>query len=207
MDRSSWCGLLGTLALCGCATLPSTKETPAPSATITEALETLFEGVNDPVSFTGFNTQEEAQAWLNYMSQRLQEKIAYKKLREEFLLSVHYEATRAGVNPGLVLALIQIASNFERDAVSKQGARGYMQVNPRWVKLIGSDKQDLFHTRTNLRYGCIILGHYLQIQSGDLRRALMSYGAEIYPDSMKDRAEFPNLVVSAWEKNWNYSKQ
>ncbi len=111
---------------------------------------------------------------------------------------MHYEAKRAGLDPQLVLGLIQVESNFRKYAVSRAGARGYMQVMPFWIKLIGSRGHNLFHLRTNLRYGCVILRHYLDIESGDLFRALGRYNGSL------GKAEYPTMVVRAWHNNWQY---
>ena len=105
--------------------------------------------------------------------------------REEFLITVHYEAKRAGLDPQLVLGLIQVESNFRKYAVSSAGARGYMQVMPFWIKLIGNNEHNLFNLRTNLRYGCVILRHYLDIEKGDLYRALGRYNGSL------GRPEYP----------------
>ena len=91
-----------------------------------------------------------------------------RAIAREFLATVHYEATRAGLDPQLVLGVIHHESGFKKYAVSIAGARGYMQVMPFWTKLIGSAEHNLFHLRTNLRYGCVILRHYLDIENGDL---------------------------------------
>jgi len=119
-----------------------------------------------------FDTPEQGQAWLNEMSQRLARRIKDKTYREDFLKSVHYEATRAGLDPQLVLGLIQVESAFKKYAVSSVGARGYMQVMPFWVKAIGTNDHNLFDMRLNLRYGCTILRHYLDIEHGSYFRAL-----------------------------------
>ncbi len=99
--------------------------------------------------------------------------------RIEFLKTVHYEATRAGLDPQLVLGLIQVESGFRKYAVSSAGARGYMQVMPFWLRLIGRRTNNLFHLRTNLRFGCTILRHYLDIEQGDLYRALGRYNGSL----------------------------
>lgn len=119
--------------------------------------------------------------------------------RIEFLRAVHYEATRAGLDPQLVLGLIQVESGFKKYAVSPAGARGYMQVMPFWVQLIGSRSDNLFHLRMNLRYGCTILKHYLEIEKGDLFRALGRYNGSL------GRAEYPGAVRAAWERQWHHS--
>lgn len=143
-----------------------------------------------------FSSQREADLWLNDMSQRLQRRIPDAAYRMDFLKSVHYEATRAGLDPHLVLGLIQVESGFKKYAVSQVGARGYMQVMPFWVKSIGNREDNLFHLRTNLRYGCTILRHYLDIEKGDLYRALGRYNGSL------GKPEYPNMVKAAWQRNW-----
>lgn len=143
-------------------------------------------------------SQEEGEAWLQVMSNRLQKRIPDIRMREDFLRTVHYEASRAGLDPQLVLALIHVESAFNKYAVSSVGARGYMQVMPFWVKAIGVNDHNLFHMRLNLRYGCTILRHYLDIEKGDLYRALGRYNGSL------GRPEYPNLVVNAWRKSWTY---
>lgn len=147
-----------------------------------------------------FATQQEAQAWLSEMSQRLENRIPDRAYRIDFLSTVHYEATRAGLDPHLVLGLIEVESGFRKYAVSNVGARGYMQVMPFWVKSIGGHEDghedNLFHLRTNLRYGCTILRHYLDLDNGNLYRALGRYNGSV------GKPEYPNLVKAAWKKHW-----
>lgn len=141
----------------------------------------------------------EAQAWLSEMSRRLAKRIPDEAERLEFLQTLYYEATRAGLDPELMLGLIQVESAFKKYAVSSVGARGYTQVMPFWVKVIGTPEHNLFHLRTNLRYGALILRHYIDIEKGDLFRALGRYNGSL------GRAEYPTLVVNAWQKNWRYT--
>jgi soluble lytic murein transglycosylase-like protein len=141
---------------------------------------------------SSFRDPIEAVDWLSEMSRRLQKRISNRDSRHQFLRAVHYEATRAGLDPPLVLGLIQVESGFRKYAVSSAGARGLMQVMPFWIKLIGSKDDNLFHLRTNLRYGCTILRHYLDIERGDLFRALGRYNGSL------GRAEYPNRVLRAW---------
>ena len=148
-----------------------------------------------------FASETEGQAWMSDMSQRLAKRLPDATYRQEFLRSVHYEATRAGLDPQLVLGLIQVESAFKKYAVSSVGARGYMQVMPFWVKSIGNSDHNLFHLRLNLRYGCTILRHYLDIERGDLYRALGRYNGSL------GKPQYPNLVVGAWRKNWEYATQ
>ena len=145
-----------------------------------------------------FQNIQEKIAWLTEMSHRLEKRIPDRQGRLEFLKTVYYEAQRAGLEPQLVLGLIQVESGFHKYAVSSSGARGYMQVMPFWVKLIGNGENNLFHLRTNLRYGCTILRHYLDIENGDLFRALGRYNGSL------GQPEYPNMVRGAWEKQWNW---
>jgi len=144
-----------------------------------------------------FATWRQKVDWLSSMSERLPRKWKPDYLqRIEFLKSVRYEAQRAGLDPELVLGLIEVESYFRRYAVSHAGARGYMQVMPFWSDLIGdSDRSKLFDLRTNLRYGCTILRHYLDAERGDLFRALGRYNGSL------GRPEYPNAVLAAW-KRW-----
>lgn len=144
-----------------------------------------------------FSSQQEAQLWLDEMSQRLAKRIPDANYRFDLLSTVHYEAMRAGLDPHLVLSLIEVESGFRKYAVSKVGARGYMQVMPFWTKAIGTSDQNLFHLRTNLRYGCTILRYYLDKEKGDLYRALGRYNGSL------GKPEYPNMVKSAWNKHWN----
>ena len=154
-------------------------------------------GVSDQAApKLAFATQYEADVWLNEMSRRLQKKLPDAAYRMDFLKTVHYEATRAGLEPELVLGLIEVESGFKKYAVSKEGARGYMQVMPFWVKEIGTKEQNLFHLRTNLRYGCTILRHYLDIEKGNLYRTLGRYNGSL------GKPNYPNLVRAAWRNHW-----
>jgi len=145
-----------------------------------------------------FKSETEAYRWLATMSQRLEKRIPDKEFRLDFLKTVHYEATRAGLDPQLVLGLIQVESGFKKYAVSSVGARGFMQVMPFWVRSIGAPDQNLFHLRVNLRYGCTILRHYLDIEHGDLYRALGRYNGSL------GQPQYPNMVVGAWKRQWTY---
>jgi soluble lytic murein transglycosylase-like protein len=143
-----------------------------------------------------FATQYEADFWLNEMSRRLEKTLPDAEYRMNFLKTVHYEATRAGLDPQLVLGLIEVESGFKKYAVSRVGARGYMQVMPFWVKELGTKGQDLFHLRVNLRYGCTILRYYLDIEKGNLFRALGRYNGTL------GKPGYPNLVRAAWRNHW-----
>jgi len=151
-----------------------------------------------PASRHAFSNPMEAVSWLTEMAQRIEKRVPYLRSRLDLLRTVHYEASRAGLDPQLVLAVIQVESNFRKFAVSSAGARGYMQVMPFWVGLIGKKGDNLFNLRTNLRYGCVILRHYLDIEGGNLSRALGRYNGSL------GKPEYPNLVLRAMRASWRY---
>lgn len=136
--------------------------------------------------------------WFNAMVPRLARRIPDTQERIDLLKTVYYEAQRAGLDPQLVLGLIQVESGFRKYAISKAGARGLMQVMPFWVKQIGTPDQNLFHLRTNLRYGCTILRYYLDMEHGDLFRALGRYNGSL------GQATYPNAVRAAWNQ-WKFA--
>lgn len=135
-----------------------------------------------------FRDRFEAEVWLMDMAQRLQKKIKKDHLRIELLKQVHYEANRVKLPPELILAVIHVESNFDAYAISSVGARGLMQVMPFWMKEIGRPNDDLFDMRTNLRYGSTILRYYLDMEKGNLSRALGRYNGSLksykYSDSV-----------------------
>ncbi|QTQ37694.1 lytic transglycosylase domain-containing protein [Aromatoleum petrolei] len=187
--------LTATLAVSGAASAGNQLYEPM-AASVRAALHAAVSDAGAPELMIA-DAGERAR-WLGEMSQRLEKRIPDRSYREDLLTSVHYEATRAGLDPQLVLGLIQVESGFRKYAVSSSGARGYMQVMPFWVKLIGGAEDNLFHLRTNLRYGCTILRHYLDIEKGDLYRALGRYNGSL------GRPEYPNMVRAAWERHWSY---
>lgn len=137
--------------------------------------------------------------WLGEMSARLRKRKAENVMRVEFLETLWYESTRAGLEPALVLGIVQVESAFRKYAISSVGARGYMQVMPFWSRLIGDGNVGrLFHMQTNLRFGCVIMRHYLDRERGDLFLALGRYNGS------RGRAEYPNLVFNA-RRNWQYT--
>lgn len=149
-------------------------------------------------STSAFRSKMDEVNWLSAMSQRLDTRISDHKTRIALLKSVHYEASRAGLDPQLVLGLIQVESGFKKYAVSKAGARGFMQVMPFWVRLIGTKGDDLFDMRRNIRYGCTILRHYLDLEKGDLYRALGRYNGSL------GKPQYPRAVEAAWKRRWHY---
>ncbi len=145
-----------------------------------------------------FRNAEHAHRWLHEMSNRLAKRVADRAARVQLLKTVHYEATRAGLDPQLVLAVIEVESGFRKYAVSRAGARGYMQVMPFWTEQIGRSGDNLFHAWTNLRYGCVILRHYLDLERGDHYRALGRYNGSLGVLVYSDR------VMTAWKERWYY---
>ena len=145
-----------------------------------------------------FRSPSDGQRWLAEMDSRLEKRIPDRQQRLELLRTVQYEATRARLDPQLVLGVIEVESAFRKYAVSRAGARGYMQVMPFWVKLIGQPNHNLFHLRTNVAYGCAILRHYLDLEKGDYWRALGRYNGSL------GKPEYPNLVLAAWRGRWKY---
>ena len=159
----------------------------------------LHKAVSDQSApFLAFATAVDARAWLDAMSSKLERRMPDRAMREDFLVTVHYESKRAGVDPQMVLGLIQVESAFRKYAVSSAGARGLMQVMPFWINVIGDRDTNLFHLRTNLRFGCAILRHYIDIEKGDLYRALGRYNGSL------GRPEYPNMVHAAW-KQWEFN--
>jgi soluble lytic murein transglycosylase-like protein len=137
-------------------------------------------------------------AWLEEMSRRLVRFKSEPHTRTEFLEAVWYESRRAGLEEALVLGLIQVESGFRKYAISRAGARGYMQVMPFWARVIGDgDSSRLFHLQTNLRFGCVILRHYLGMERGDLFMALGRYNGS------RGRPEYPELVFGA-RRRWEF---
>ena len=153
-----------------------------------------------------FGEAGRGEAWLTEMSGRLRRILPSwspyyqdSQLRRDLLKSVHYEATRAGLDPQLVLAVIHAESAFRKYAVSTAGARGLMQVMPFWVGLIGDERDNLFEMRTNLRYGTVILRHYLwDREKGDMFRALGRYNGSL------GRARYPRIVSQRLKQYWEY---
>src|SRR5215203_7347829 len=137
--------------------------------------------------------------WLGAMSDRLRKQKTELVTRVEFLQTLWYEAKRAGLEPALLLGLVQVESGFRKYAISVAGARGYTQVMPFWMRVIGNgDVGRLFHMQTNLRFGCVILRHYLERERGDLSLALGRYNGS------RGRPEYPNAVFAA-RRGWEFS--
>ena len=150
-----------------------------------------------------FDRATDAQRWLNEMSARLTRFIDNELYRRRLLTMIQYEATRADLNPQMVLGLIEVESAFRQYAVSNVGAKGLMQVMPFWQRYIGNESHNLFDIRTNLRYGCTILRHYSNLENGNLHRALARYNGSLGSN------RYPNAVIGAWlnRRQWTLETQ
>lgn len=181
--------LLLLIASLGLSAMPSmANEIPDPALT---AL--LRQAATEADSFVD---EFAAEVWLTDMSTRLARQVKDPEERIEILRNVHYEATRADLAPELVLAVIDVESNFDRFAISWVGARGLMQIMPFWLNEIGRPDDNLLRINTNLRFGCTILKYYLDMENGDLVRALGRYNGSL--GSFK----YPNKVLDKLRLKW-----
>ena len=175
-------------------------EEPLADAVRTALSSAVASGAPPVPVFTDIDARLKYLRWLGAMSHRLQRRTPEWNERREFLQTVWYESKRAGLDPGLVLGLIQVESNFRKFAVSPVGARGYMQVMPFWTRLIGNgDPSSLFQMQTNLRFGCVILRHYLDREAGDLFMALGRYNCS------RGRPQYPHAGVAA-TRTWAWQE-
>ncbi len=186
---SLWRLTSGTiLALLLAASVVRAEQGPDP-----ELREILRTAANEAPSFVD---RFAAEVWLTDMSRRLARHIEDPEERVRLLSLVHLEASRVDLPPELVLAVIEVESNFDRYAVSVAGALGLMQVMPFWLDEIGRPEDNLLHTDTNLRYGCTILRFYLDKERGDLRRALGRYNGSL------GKRKYPNKVIDKLSTKW-----
>jgi soluble lytic murein transglycosylase-like protein len=154
---------------------------------------TLLQAIN---SSDSFSDRFDAEVWLTDMSIRLQSRVKDPQERLKILKQVHYEATRAKLAPELVLALINVESNFDHYAISSVGARGLMQIMPFWLEELGRPDDNLFDINTNLRFGCTILNIYLKREKGDMRRALARYNGSV------GKNWYPQRVYKSLRTTW-----
>jgi soluble lytic murein transglycosylase-like protein len=181
--------LIAGLCLCGLIGLPAQADPEVDPELKALLRKAAFES-------DSFRDHFDAQVWLMDMSQRLERKLPDHEYRITLLKNIHYEATRAGLEPELVLAVIQVESNFNPFAISTAGARGLMQVMPFWLKEIGKPGDNLFRVETNLRYGCTILRYYLDREKGDRVRALARYNGST------GQRWYPARVYKALNTTW-----
>ena len=145
---------------------------------------------------SSFQDRFDAEVWLLDMSTRLRRHLPEPNERLALLRLVHQEASKAGLKPDLVLALIHAESNFDRFAISSAGAQGVMQVMPFWKAELGRPQDNLTDNATNLRYGCTILSYYLKRESGNLERALARYNGSL------GKPHYPARVLGYWQEYW-----
>jgi soluble lytic murein transglycosylase-like protein len=197
-------GLQRLLALCGVlsfaeqASAGGQKEEPLIDSVRTALSAAIANTAPPEPVFADTESRLEYLRWLGAMSERLKRQKPDWQTRKEFLQTVWYESKRAGLDVALVLGLIQVESAFRKYAISRVGARGYMQVMPFWTRVLGDgDAGKLFHMSTNLRFGCVILRHYLDTERGDLYMALGRYNGS------RGKPQYPNAVNAA-RKRWEY---
>jgi soluble lytic murein transglycosylase-like protein len=192
-------GLLAAILVAGAAAHAGNQKEEALADSVRLALVNAIADARPPKpQFADIEERIKYLHWLGEMSNRLKRRLPDWQVRREFLETTWYEAKRAGLDPSLVLGLIQVESAFRKYAVSPVGAHGYMQVMPFWTRVIGDgDRRKLFHMQTNLRYGCAILRLYLDMENGNLFLALGRYNGS------RGRPEYPNAVLSAW-RQWEF---
>ena len=191
--KSLLCSALNTLIFLTLL-LASSQNAHASVQTQDETLrQLLLQAIKDT---SEFEDRFSGEVWLMDMSNRLKRTIPDDHKRIRLLKLVYREARRANLDPELVLAVIQVESNFDRWAISRAGARGLMQIMPFWLNEIGRPNDNLFNPATNLRFGCTILRHYLDIERGNLTRALARYNGSLGSN------RYPNLVYAALRKRW-----
>ena len=181
LSRRLAAAALAALALLGGVAAAAPSQGQAPDPRLRALLKAAIEAADS------FRDRFEAEVWLTDMAQRLAPFVPDPQERLELLRLVHREATRAGLPPELVLAVIEVESRFDRFAISEAGAQGLMQVMPFWLEEIGHPEDNLFDPRTNLRLGCTILRYYLDLERGDLVRALARYNGSLGRRTYSDR--------------------
>ena len=188
MNTLARIGVIGLLAALLLPATLSAEQQPDP-----ELREILRKAAGEVDTFPD---RFDAEVWLTDMSRRLARQVSDPEERIEILTLVHYEASRVELPPELILAVIEVESNFDRYAISVAGAIGLMQIMPFWLDEIGRPDDNLLHIDTNLRYGCTILRYYYDKENGDLRRALGRYNGSL------GKRKYPNKVIDKLSKKW-----
>jgi soluble lytic murein transglycosylase-like protein len=196
---SSWlaAGVAGLMALSAQPAFAGAQvEEPLADSVRSAMSAAIGNGAAPSLVFADATQRQQCESWALTLEDKLLKRKPEELVRREFLHTVCYEAKRAGLDPSLVLGLIQVESGFRKYAISSVGARGYMQVMPFWSRTIGNgDVSTLFHMQTNIRFGCVILRHYLDREKGNLFMALGRYNGS------RGRAEYPNMVTAA-RRTW-----
>ena len=159
-------------------------------------IQALKQSTHDTVTKT---TDLDHLVWLSNMSEKITQRVPNAFYRIRLLETVHREAALVGLDPQLVLAVIDIESNFNRYALSHVGAQGLMQVMPFWKKELGKSSDDLFNPQVNIRYGCAILRHYMDKYS-DPVDALAAYNGSL------GKEKYPNKVYGRLNRQWGFIK-
>ena len=198
--RRAWLAWAGGLTLGGFGLEPAQAgrqiEEPLADAVRSALAAAVADSGPPQLQFADIEARLAYLRWLGAMSQRLARRKPEFNVRREFLETVWYESRRAGLETALVLGLIQVESGFRKYAISSAGARGYMQVMPFWARTIGDgDAGRLFHMQTNLRFGCVILRHYMDREKGDAYMALGRYNGS------RGQPQYPNAVFGA-QRRW-----
>ena len=186
------------LAAAALAPLPASAGAQVEEQLAPSVVMGLSKAISDRPVPNDYANRPDVWPWVKEMSPRIAHKVPDELERRDLLATVHYESMRSGLDPQLVLAVIYHESGFKKVAFSSATARGYMQVMPFWVTLIGAPDQNLFNLRTNLRYGTVILRYYLDRENGDLYRALGRYNGSV------GRPEYPVAVLAALNRHFQY---
>jgi len=201
LSRVAAFAAIAAIVLCSSNVLAGNQKEEALADSVRIALSRAITDARPPrPTFSSIDERIQYLRWLGEMSERLKKRLPDWQMRREFLQTAWYEAKRAGLEPALVLGLIQVESAFRKYAMSPVGAQGYMQVMPFWTRVIGDgDRMKLFNLQTNLRYGCSILRMYLDMEGGNLYLALGRYNGS------RGQPEYPNAVRAAW-KQWQFNR-
>jgi len=202
MTRKALTGRIGCLAMLvtvAFAPVPAIAGAQVEEQLANSVVAGLSKDIADAPMPTDYINRPDVWPWVKEMSPRIAHKVTDERDRRELLAMVYYEASRSALDPRLILAVIYHESGFKKYAISYADARGYMQVMPFWVKQIGRPDQNLFNVRTNLRYGTVILRHYLAMENGDLYRALGRYNGSL------GKPEYPVAVLAALNRHFQYT--
>lgn len=199
LTRPQYALLLGLLGACSLPVLAGSQQEERLAARVATSMHRAIVNTSPPRLM--FSQPTDGTHWLTEMSARISPWVSDPWLRTRLLTTVHYEASRAGLDPQLVLAIIHTESHFRPYAISEAGAQGIMQVMPFWKTLLGGQQHSLFDLQTNLRFGCTIFRHYLDQSQGDLARALNRYNGSKASDSPYSRE-----VIQRWQTQWQYTR-
>lgn len=199
LTRPQYALLLGLLGAYSLPVLAGSQQEERLAARVATSMHRAIVNTSPPRLM--FSQPTDGTHWLTEMSARISPWVSDPWLRTRLLTTVHYEASRAGLDPQLVLAIIHTESHFRPYAISEAGAQGIMQVMPFWKTLLGGQQHSLFDLQTNLRFGCTIFRHYLDQSQGDLARALNRYNGSKASDSPYSRE-----VIQRWQTQWQYTR-